>query len=219
MFRRIVFGIRVVMALASAGVDWDAKMVKRGMVEVTRLDPTVAVDLRYATTNNFVGRHMYGTFCKAYLHADAAAALIKPQKALKKHDARYSIVIYDAARPQSVQRTMWNAVKGTANARYVARPERGGPHNYGIAVDVGLLYDGAPVDMGTQFDSFSDASHITQEQMLVKQGRISREALSNRALLRRVMTQAGFMTYRREWWHFELHRIKYARAHCRLLDF
>ncbi|MCI6894055.1 MAG: M15 family metallopeptidase [Bacteroidales bacterium] len=219
MFRRIVFGILVVMALASAGVDWDAKMVKRGMVEVTRLDPTVAVDLRYATTNNFVGRNMYGTFCKAYLHADAAAALIKAQKALKKHDARYSIVIYDAARPQSVQRTMWNAVKGTANARYVARPERGGPHNYGIAVDVGLLYDGAPVDMGTQFDSFSDASHITQEQMLVKQGRISREALSNRALLRRVMTQAGFMTYRREWWHFELHRIKYARAHCRLLDF
>ena len=208
MFRRIVFGILVVMALASAGVDWDAKMVKRGMVEVTRLDPTVAVDLRYATTNNFVGRNMYGTFCKAYLHADAAAALIKAQKALKKHDARYSIVIYDAARPQSVQRTMWNAVKGTANARYVARPERGGPHNYGIAVDV-----------GTQFDSFSDASHITQEQMLVKQGRISREALSNRALLRRVMTQAGFMTYRREWWHFELHRIKYARAHCRLLDF
>ena len=219
MFRRIVFGILVVMALSSAGVDWDAKMVKRGMVEVTRLDPTVAVDLRYATTNNFVGRNMYGTFCKAYLHADAAAALIKAQKALKKHDARYSIVIYDAARPQSVQRTMWNAVKGTANARYVARPERGGPHNYGIAVDVGLLYDGAPVDMGTQFDSFSDASHITQEQMLVKQGRISREALSNRALLRRVMTQAGFMTYRREWWHFELHRIKYARAHCRLLDF
>lgn len=219
MFRRIVFGILVVMALASAGVDWDAKMVKRGMVEVTRLDPTVAVDLRYATTNNFVGRNMYGTFCKAYLHADAAAALIKAQKALKKHDARYSIVIYDAARPQSVQHTMWNAVKGTANARYVARPERGGPHNYGIAVDVGLLYDGAPVDMGTQFDSFSDASHITQEQMLVKQGRISREALSNRALLRRVMTQAGFMTYRREWWHFELHRIKYARAHYRLLDF
>ena len=219
MFRRIVFGILAVMALASAGVDWDAKMVKRGMVEVTRLDPTVAVDLRYATTNNFVGKNMYGTFCKAYLHADAAAALIKAQKALKKHDARYSIVIYDAARPQSVQRTMWNAVKGTANARYVARPERGGPHNYGIAVDVGLLYDGAPVDMGTQFDSFSDASHITQEQMLVKQGRISREALSNRALLRRVMTQAGFMTYRREWWHFELHRIKYARAHCRLLDF
>lgn len=219
MFRRIVFGILVVMALASAGVDWDAKMVKRGMVEVTRLDPTVAVDLRYATTNNFVGRNMYGTFCKAYLHADAAAALIKAQKALKKHDARYSIVIYDAARPQSVQHTMWNAVKGTANARYVACPERGGPHNYGIAVDVGLLYDGAPVDMGTQFDSFSDASHITQEQMLVKQGRISREALSNRALLRRVMTQAGFMTYRREWWHFELHRIKYARAHYRLLDF
>ena len=69
MFRRIVFGILVVMALASAGVDWDAKMVKRGMVEVTRLDPTVAVDLRYATTNNFVGRNMYGTFCKAYLHA------------------------------------------------------------------------------------------------------------------------------------------------------
>lgn len=214
-----VLGIVSVLILASAGKNWDALMEKRGMVEVTSIDDSFIIDLRYASDNNFVGHNMYGSFCKAYLHPDAASALVKAQKALKKINPEYSIIIYDAARPQSVQRTMWNEVKGTANARYVAPPEKGGPHNYGIAVDVGLAYKGKPMDMGTGFDSFSTASHITQEELLVKQGRISREALRNRLMLRKAMTDAGFKTYRREWWHFERYRIKYARIHCRLLDF
>lgn len=211
--------VMAVILLSASAADWDTLMQRRGMVELATLDESFIIDLRYATTNNFVGRNMYGTFCKAYLHPDAASALVKAQRELHKIDAGYSIIIYDAARPQSVQRTMWNAVKGTDNAWYVARPDRGGPHNYGIAVDVGLAYRGKPVDMGTGFDSFSTASHITQEELLVKQHRISREAYRNRLLLRKVMTAAGFMTYRREWWHFERYRIKYARAHCKLLDF
>ena len=216
---KMVFAIAALMLLSATVADWDALMRRRGMVELTRLDESFIIDLRYATANNFVGRNMYGTFCKAYLHPEAASALVKAQRKLQKIDPDYSIIIYDAARPQSVQRTMWNAVKGTENARYVARPEKGGPHNYGIAVDVGLAYRGKPVDMGTGFDSFSTASHITQEALLVKQHRISSEAYRNRLLLRKVMTESGFMTYRREWWHFERYRIKYAREHCKLLDF
>lgn len=217
--RLLMAAIMLLMLAPANATDWDTLMKQREMVDVSTLDPSIIIDLRYATTNNFVGKNMYGTFRKAYLHTEAAAALIKAQKALKKINPAYSIIIYDAARPQSVQQTMWNAVKGTQNARYVARPERGGPHNYGIAVDIGLALNGTPLDMGTPFDSFSTASHITNEQQLVKQKRISKEAYHNRLLLRKAMTDAGFMTYRREWWHFERHRIKYARAHCRLLDF
>ena len=207
------------LTLASAGTNWQGEMERRGLVDVATLCQSFIIDMRYATSNNFVGKNMYGTFSRAYLHRDAARSLVKAQQALQRINKAYSIIIYDAARPQSVQRTMWNTVKGTKNEPYVARPTRGGPHNYGVAVDVGLAYNGVPVDMGTDFDSFSTAAHITAEQQLVKNGTISRQALANRRLLRRVMTQAGFMTYRREWWHFERYRIAYARKHCTLLDF
>ncbi|MGN0213903.1 MAG: M15 family metallopeptidase [Muribaculaceae bacterium] len=207
------------LSLVSADIDWASQMESRGLVDVEKMCDSFIIDIRYATSNNFVGKDMYGTFTRVYLHRDAAQSLVEAQKALQKINKAYSIIIYDAARPQSVQRAMWNTVKGTSNERYVARSERGGPHNYGVAVDVGLAYNGKPVDMGTDFDSFSTASHITNESTLVKQGKISKQALHNRQLLRRVMTNSGFMTYRREWWHFERHRISYARAHCRLLDF
>ena len=205
--------------LMSAAPDWDAEMRRAGMVRIADLCTNFVVDLRYAGTNNFVGKNMYGSFRGVYLQRDAAESLVAAQAALKKIDPKYSIIIYDAARPRSVQQTMWDAVRGTTNAQYVARPERGGCHNYGVAVDVGLAYDGVPVDMGTDFDCFTASAHITDEPALVKQGKISREAMNNRRLLRRVMTQAGFMTYRREWWHFERYRIKYTRAHFKLLDF
>ncbi|MGM9804082.1 MAG: M15 family metallopeptidase [Muribaculaceae bacterium] len=199
--------------------NYDALMAKYGMVDVKQLEPTLIVDLRYASTNNFVGKNMYGTLQRAYLHRDAAKALQKAQQALQKINPGYSIIIYDAARPQSVQRTMWDVVKGTPNEQYVARPQKGGCHNFGVAVDVGLALNGTPLDMGTPFDTFSTASHITNEAQLVKQGIISKEALKNRQLLRQAMTQAGFKTYRREWWHFERYRVAYARANLRLLDF
>lgn len=215
----VVIALAGWLTLASAGTNWQGEMERRGMVDVTTLCQSFIIDMRYATSNNFVGKNMYGSFTRAYLHRDAALSLVKAQQALQKINKAYSIIIYDAARPQSVQRAMWNTVKGTKNEPYVARPNRGGPHNYGVAVDVGLAYNGVPVDMGTEFDSFSSAAHITAEQTLVKQGKISKQALQNRRLLRRVMTEAGFMTYRREWWHFERHRIAYARKHCKLLDF
>lgn len=194
-------------------------MQRYGLVDVARLDPSITVCLKYATTDNFVHRNMYGKLDKAYLHPDAAKSLKAALAQLKKVSPRYGFIIYDAARPVSVQRIMWNAVKGTKNAKYVARPHRGGPHNYGIAVDIGLTYDGHPVDMGTPFDTFSTDAHITAEASLVKQGRISQQARNNRMLLRRVLCSNGFSTYSREWWHFTRYNMKYTRSHIRLLDF
>lgn len=208
-----------VCSMRAQTVDFDALMQRYGLVDVAKVSRTIKVDLKYATTDNFVHRNMYGDLTRAYLHPDAAKALSAALKDLRKIDPNFSFVIYDAARPQSVQRTMFNIVAGTPQERYVARPTNGGPHNYGIAIDIALTYRGLPVDMGTPFDTFSTDAHITAEASLVKQGRISKQALRNRKLLRYVLTKNGFGTYSREWWHFTRYNMKYTRAHIKLLDF
>ncbi len=194
-------------------------MEQAGLVDVGALNSAITVDLRYATTDNFVGREMYGSLSRAYLTPETARSLLVALTALKCVDEGYGFIIYDAARPLSVQRIMWNCVKGTPNERYVARPHRGGPHNYGMAVDIGLTLNGEVVDMGTPFDTFNEAAHITAEASLVRRGLISAEARRNRELLRRVMTGAGFGTFSREWWHFTRYKMPEARRRLRLLDF
>lgn len=204
---------------AAAAADFDALMRKQGLVDVATLDPSITVDLKYSTTDNFVGRDMYGGLKKAYLYKATAQSLLKALKQLQAIDPKWIFIVYDAARPVSVQRIMWNLVKGTDKQKYVASPHCGGPHNYGIAVDIGLTYDGRPVDMGTPFDSFTSDAHITDEPALVRQGRISAEAMKNRRLLRKVLTDNGFFTYSREWWHFTRYNMTYVRKHIGLLDF
>lgn len=199
---------------------WDTLMLNRGLVDVTTLGlSNVTIDLRYATDDNFAGHNMYGDFNKAYLHKDAAESLRKALAILQADDPKWGVIIYDAARPLSVQRVMFDVVKGTTRQKYVAPPNGGGPHNYGIALDIGLTYDGQPVDMGTPFDTFNETAHITAEPLLVKQGEITREAMDHRVMLRRAMTQAGFRTYSREWWHFTRYTSKYARSRLKILDF
>lgn len=195
------------------------KMKEYGLVDIATLDRSIIVDMKYATTDNFVGKNMYGNFKKAYFRPEIARSLVRVQAALRKHNPRYSLVIYDASRPQSVQRTMYDMVKNTPYRRYVAKPNRGGHHNFGIAVDISIVCDGVPLDMGTGFDSFSIVSHIDNENELLKTGKLSKSACENRRLLRRLMRAQGFTTYRREWWHFQQYEINYARQHFRLLDF
>ena len=196
-----------------------AMFERRGMVDVARLDPSLIVDLRYGSTRNFAGADMYGDMKWAYLTAEAAHSLVKAQKLLKKYDKNYSIMVLDAARPVSTQWRMWRVVRRGIGRQYVARPFKGGPHNYGVAVDVTLAYCGKEMDMGTEFDSFSDMAHTDHERQLVAQGRMTKAALYHRYLLRKVMTQSGFMIYKREWWHFERHRIAWARRNLKQLDF
>lgn len=219
--RLLVCAVLLVSTVAVCGqeVDYDALMERYGLVNVSAMGPGVIVSLKYATTDNFTSQNMYGNFRRAYLVKQAAQSLQAALKQLQAINPEYGFIIYDAARPISVQRRMWRAVRGTVGERYVASPSRGGPHNYGVAIDIGLTYKGKPVDMGTPFDTFTADAHITAEESLVRKGRISRQAMQNRRLLRKVLTDNGFMTFSREWWHFERYRIKYARRHFRLLDF
>ena len=197
----------------------EASIQKAGLVDIKTLDPSIVVDLKYSTCDNFVGKDMYGTFDKAFLRPEVACKLVMIQRMLKSMDVKYSLVIYDAARPLSVQKIMYDEVRYTRFRRYVARPVGGGHHNFGVAVDLSILYDGKPLDMGTPFDSFDEVSHIDNEEKLVDSGRLSKEAYENRLLLRSLMTEAGFSTYRREWWHFQCYTIKEARQKLQLLDF
>ncbi len=219
-YLRLVAGvIALVAGMAAGATDFDARMRAAGLVDVTTLDEAITVDLKYATTDNFVGRNMYGSLRRAYVTRETGRSLQKALAVLRKVDPGYGFIIYDAARPLSVQRVMWDAVKGTPNEKYVAKPHRGGPHNYGMAVDIGLTLNGRVVDMGTPFDTFTTDAQITDEAGLVKRGRITAEAKRNRELLRQALRSAGFTTFSREWWHFTRYSMKYTRQHLKLLDF
>lgn len=201
-------------------IDYDKEFARVGFIDIQQIDSTIVVDLKYSSTDNFMGINMYGDLHKVYLRPEIAEKVAKAQKLLKEINSDYSLIIYDAARPISAQKSMFDKVKGTKYQRYVANPYNGGGHhNFGCAVDLTILYQGKPVDMGTDFDSFSTLSHIDNEETNLKNGTLSQEAYNNRKLLRSIMKKVGFNTERCEWWHYDCYRIKYARQNFPLLDF
>ena len=181
------------------------RMREKGLVNVQELDSTILVDLMYAKADNFVGRVLYKDLKEAFLHPEAADALIKAQELLIAIHPSYRLIVYDATRPMSIQQEMWDMVKGTPSEDYVSDPaNKGGTHNYGFAVDVSI-YDTLRQDtipMGVKVDYLFSESNIDKEDQLVLTGKISAEAKSNRELLRYVMTQSGYHTLRSEYWHF-----------------
>lgn len=190
-----------------------------GLVDVTELDSSLVVKLMYTQADNFTGEVLYDDLSEAYLHPDAAQALVKAQRALKELHPAYSLLIYDAARPMSVQKKMWNVVKGTSKYRYVSNPNNGGGlHNYGLAVDISIQDSlGQPLPMGTKVDHLGTEAHITQESELVRNGKMSETERQNRILLRKVMKEAGFRALPSEWWHFNFCSRDVARQKYKLI--
>ena len=181
------------------------KLASAGYVNIQDLDSTIAVEIIYATSNNFVGEVLYDDLTEAYLLQEAAEKLVKAHQLLKEKYPDYRFVVYDAARPMSVQKRMWAvAVKNGWSHSYVANPAKGGGlHNYGAAVDLTILdNNGVPLSMGTAFDFFGEEAHTNKERELVKQGKITEQELTNRLLLRGIMKKAGFTSISSEWWHF-----------------
>lgn len=175
-----------------------------GLVDIAEADSSIAIDLMYTRADNFTGVLLYEDLREAYLHPDAMESLKRAQRLLKERHPGYSLIVYDAARPLSVQQKMWDAVKGTPKYIYVSNPSRGGGlHNYGLAVDISILDDkGTPLPMGTPVDHLGKEAHITEEAALVAQGKLTEQERNNRLLLRQVMKEAGFRPLPSEWWHF-----------------
>lgn len=237
------FFIAAILAtLSFSAVDaqeFDTSMSSYGLVDIQSIDDEILVELKYSSTDNFVGEDMYGNLERAYFEPSFADRVVKAQQILKRRNPNYTLLIYDAARPISVQRHMRKVVEGTKFEGFVADGTKGGRHNYGVAVDLTIAQiDGSPLDMGAEFDDFSKAASIkgtpdTDDPAtrsievyrdyvlgLAERGIISLEAANNRLLLIEVMLEAGLYPYRREWWHFEeIISIKETRDKYKLLDF
>lgn len=179
----------------------------------------IAVDLRYATPDNFVGRDLYSPIDCAWLHRDAAAALEKAVAWLAAYRPDHHLLVLDALRPQRVQQQLWDALQGTELLGYIAEPSRGSIHSFGMALDITIVGpDGQELDMGTGFDDLSERSHPALELSLLETGEITEEQVEHRRLLRDAMFQAGFFGINSEWWHFDCgDRVLVRQTYTRVL--
>lgn len=166
--------------------------------------PGIAVDLRYATPDNFVGRNVYGGLDCAYLRRESADAVAEAAAYLARHCPDVTLVVLDALRPQRVQEALWAELEGTPLTKYLAHPARRSIHSFGMAVDVTLLdAEGRELDMGTGFDEMTPASHPEFEAEQLATGGLTADQLRHRGWLRAAMRHAGFQTISTEWWHFD----------------
>ena len=165
------------------------------LVEVTSLDATIKLDLRYATDNNFLGKPLYPPSARAYLQRPAAEALARAHKKLAARG--YGLLLHDAYRPWHVTKMFWEATPAHQKL-FVADPSKGSRHNRGCAIDL-TLYDratGKPVEMVSGYDEFSDRAFPDYPGGTSLQRR-------HRDLLRRAMEDEGFTVFEAEWWHFD----------------
>lgn len=164
------------------------------LVELVTLDSTIRLDIRYASSDNFLSTPLYSQ-ARAFLQRPAAEALVRAQQALKS--AGYGLLIYDAYRPWYITKIFWDATPADKKA-FVADPAEGSKHNRGSAVDLTLyvLATGKPVQMPGLYDEMSERSHIDYPGG-------SAEARLQRQRLYDAMTAQGFSVYPEEWWHYD----------------
>ncbi len=166
-------------------------MLDLTFIDLEELDPSIAIDIRYATANNFAGQQVY-PIAKCFLRRNVALKLKKVHDALKKQGL--GLKVYDGYRPLSVQKIFWELVPDT---RYVADPKEGSKHNRGAAVDLTLVDEsGEELLMPTEFDDFTIKAHRDCMDL-------PKEAIQNRELLEKAMAELGFVGYQSEWWHFD----------------
>ena len=165
------------------------------LVELVTLDPSIKLDIRYATAHNFVGRAVYAE-PRAFLQRPAAEALLSVHHWLKEQG--YGLLIYDAYRPWSVTKLFWDLTPQDKHI-FVADPAVGSVHNRGCAVDLGLydLKTGREIDMPGAYDETSARSFVTYTGGTAEQR-------ANRDLLRKAMERDGsFFVLPEEWWHYD----------------
>ena len=164
------------------------------LVELTTLDNTIKLDIRYATNDNFVGRPVYPE-ARAFLQKPAAKALVNVHKKLKKQGL--GLVIFDGYRPWTITKLFWDVVPDDKR-KFVADPAKGSKHNRGCAVDLSIydLKTGALIEMPSGYDEFTERAspNYTGGTDLQR---------ANRDLLRKLMEAEGFIVNPNEWWHFD----------------
>ena len=196
---------------------FEISMKNQGLVNLRDLDSTLKINLKYSSTDNFFGEDVYGNLENAYLQSTPALSLKKANDDLKIENPNYRLIIYDAARPLSIQKILWeklDSIPPKKRKDYVADPEEGSIHNYGSAVDLSVfdIDSKTAIDMGTDFDFFGELAFPRLENKMLKDGRLSKEQIDNRNLLRKVMIKNGFQPITSEWWHFNYYSRKKAKV-------
>lgn len=161
-------------------------------VELATLDPTLVIDLPYASEKNFTKQKLYPV-ARCFLRREVAENLIEAHRCLAEFGI--GIKVWDGYRPQSVQYRMWEVAPKPG---FVGDPKRGSKHNRGAAVDVTLvnLATGSELEMPTQYDEFSVRAHSNYLKVPLN-------VFENRKLLQETMRAHGFTTIQNEWWHFD----------------
>ncbi len=202
----LLFLVFFLRTLLEPGCVYEKTMADQGLVEVQQAIPGILVQLKYATSDNFMHKNVYGCLQKAYLQKEVVARLKKAQDYLSANHPGYHFLIYDATRPLAKQWDLWNALPQYApkvRSNYVANPVEHSIHNYGSAVDLTVADEqGRPLEMGTPFDYFGEMAYPSREKALLASGKLSKEAYQNRLILRQAMVHGGFMPIQYGWWHF-----------------
>jgi len=179
----------------AASPPWEAGPFRPvALVELTSLDPTLRLDIRYATADNFLSTPVYEE-ARAFLQRPAAEALVRAHRSLAPEG--YGLLIHDAYRPWWVTRLFWDATPADRRD-FVADPAKGSRHNRACAVDLTLyrLSDGRAVEMPSLYDEMSERASPGYAGGPPEPRRL-------RDLLRSAMEREGFTVYRSEWWHFD----------------
>lgn len=181
--------------------------------------PNVRIDLRYNGLNNFMQEDLYQGFGEAYLHQWAFAKMQLASKTLARENPNLNFLVFDALRPRSVQKKMCRFVEHTPYKNYVADAELGSLHNFGMAIDLTLTdQDLRELDMGSEFDDFSELSQVKIEKQLLAAGKLSAQQIENRLLLRNVMQAAGFQQLPHEWWHYNALDSESVRKQIKIVE-
>jgi zinc D-Ala-D-Ala dipeptidase len=207
--------------ISSDSSELERMFVLNGLLNIHEFDTNIRVLLFYNTDRNFLGRNLYQGLNKCYLPCEVAIKLGNAQKFLKEEFPLYNLIVFDATRPHHIQKMMWDSLKMETKEKYsyVARPEEFSLHNYGAAVDVGIIGENhLLLDMGTPFDYFGELAQPKLEEQNLANGSLDSIAHRNRLLLRRVMMRAGFNPIPSEWWHFNACTKVYASANLKLIE-
>ncbi|WP_427159511.1 M15 family metallopeptidase [Aliinostoc sp. HNIBRCY26] len=161
------------------------------LVDIQTINQNIAIDIRYATKNNFLKKQLYPE-ARCVLRYGVAQKLAKVQADLEKN--QLGLKVYDCYRPLSVQKLMWQTLPDN---RYVANPAYGSRHNRGAAIDLTLVNrNRQEIEMPSAFDTFTPASHRDYSGG-------STQSRKNRQLLEDAMKKQGFTGLSTEWWHFD----------------
>ena len=186
--------VSVAVVSAQEGPPKDPKATRTAdLVELVKLDPTIKLDIRYAGSNNFLGKPVYKE-ARAFLQRPAAEALLAAHKDLAR--AGYGLMIHDGYRPWAITKLFWDMTAGFQR-EFVADPKTGSKHNRGCAVDL-TIYDlatGKVVEMPGGYDEMTPRSYPDYPGG-------PPEPRAKRDLLRKAMESHGFTVESNEWWHF-----------------